>query len=72
MLSENDGNFDLLIEDDGKGFCVDAAPNEDQCHFGLSVMRERAERISGELSIESSTDEGTRVRLIFPLETEAV
>lgn len=59
------GQYTVLIEDDGYGMStpVDGLPGE---HIGISVMRERAERLPGELSIESEPGEGTRVVLTFP------
>lgn len=57
----------VLIEDDGVGF--DATPREIGMgeHIGLSVMRERAARIHGKLTVESDPSEGTRVRVVFPI-----
>ena len=31
----------------------------------MTIMRERAERIGGELKIESDPNEGTRIHLVF-------
>ena len=56
----------VLIEDDGQGIEeneIDAEPGE---HIGLSVMKERANAINGELQIESEPGEGTRVLLHVP------
>ncbi len=69
ILLTNDSRaeiYTLLIEDDGEGIAPvsEALPGE---HIGLSVMRERAERLPGELSIESEPGEGTRIVLSFPL-----
>ena len=60
------GVYSLLIEDDGEGMAPVsvALPGE---HIGLSVMRERAERLPGELLIESEPGEGTRIVLTFPI-----
>lgn len=55
--------FHLLIEDDGMGINAeinDAVPGE---HVGLTIMRERAQRIGAELTIESDPGEGTRIEL---------
>lgn len=68
ILLNNDsrGAYTLLIEDDGEGMVPmpEALPGE---HIGLSVMRERAARLPGELTIESEPGEGTRIVLTFPL-----
>jgi two-component system nitrate/nitrite sensor histidine kinase NarX len=62
------GTYTLLIEDDGEGMApvLEALPGE---HIGLSVMRERAQRLPGELAIESEPGEGTRIVLTFPIAT---
>jgi two-component system nitrate/nitrite sensor histidine kinase NarX len=66
LLSGGDeGRFEVLVEDDGQGIqnrVLDDAPGE---HIGLSIMRERAARLGGELTIESEPGEGTRVELQF-------
>ncbi|MFB6260330.1 MAG: GAF domain-containing protein, partial [Thiohalorhabdaceae bacterium] len=58
--------LDFLIEDDGAGMDVAAVDGDERAHFGLSIMRERAARLNGQLEIESDPGEGTRVTLSFP------
>jgi len=56
----------VTIEDDGQGIeelKTEKVPGE---HIGLSVMKERADAIDGELQIESEPGEGTRVLLHVP------
>ena len=55
----------LIIEDDGAGMSADDFNKDSDNHFGLSIMRERAEAIGAELSIESEPGEGTRVLLEY-------
>jgi two-component system nitrate/nitrite sensor histidine kinase NarX len=65
LRGADDGHFNVLVEDDGQGIqtkVLDDAPGE---HIGLSIMRERAARLGGELTIESEPGEGTRVELQF-------
>jgi two-component system nitrate/nitrite sensor histidine kinase NarX len=52
----------ILIEDDGIGINDQAfgSPGE---HIGLTIMRERAARLGGELKVESEPGEGTRIVL---------
>ncbi|HCU53285.1 MAG TPA: histidine kinase [Gammaproteobacteria bacterium] len=54
----------LLIEDDGLGINPSAPPQRGE-HIGLAIMRERAERLNGNLQIESEPGEGTRISLTF-------
>ena len=63
--NEQSGDYRVLIEDDGKGietYTMEAKPGE---HVGLTIMQERAQRINGELTIDSEPGEGTRVELEF-------
>lgn len=56
----------LRISDDGVGF--DPAAAAAAGHFGLNVMRARAERIGGTLSITSGARAGTCVEARWPIE----
>jgi two-component system nitrate/nitrite sensor histidine kinase NarX len=62
------GEYTLLIEDDGVGFSArrqaEARPGE---HIGLSILEERARRIGAVIDIESEPGEGTRVEVRFAL-----
>ncbi len=64
MLNNEDDFYTVLIEDDGLGMAEVTAgiPGE---HVGLAIMQERAERLPGQLVIESEPDEGTRIVLMF-------
>jgi signal transduction histidine kinase len=53
----------LEISDDGRGFDVTASHPG---HFGLESMRGRAAAIDGDLTIASSADGGTVVRVEVP------
>jgi two-component system nitrate/nitrite sensor histidine kinase NarX len=62
------GPVTAIVEDDGKGFAVIA---EQPSHYGLSVMRERAASLGGDLTISARPEGGTRVCLIFVPESSA-
>lgn len=53
------GDLWLMIGDDGDGFDVDGATGG----FGLTSMRERAERLGGRLTVTSRPGEGTIVEI---------
>lgn len=52
----------LMVEDDGVGFDVDAAPGVEEGHFGLAFMRQRAQHLGGALTVDSRPHHGTAVR----------
>ncbi len=54
------------IADDGKGFYVADVIKDDR-HFGLSLMKERAEILNGTISISSSDKDGTKIHIEIPL-----
>jgi signal transduction histidine kinase/ligand-binding sensor domain-containing protein len=56
----------LRIFDNGSGITPDILHRGKQGHFGLQSMRERAERIMGKFSVESSVGSGTVVTLTVP------
>jgi signal transduction histidine kinase len=53
----------LIIADDGRGFDVEAGSPEG--HFGLAMMKERAQVTGGDLSLESTPGEGSTVTAEF-------
>ena len=57
----------LRIKDDGHGFEQDGVFASRGGHFGLLGMRERAERLGGELHLDSHPGEGTEVEVQVPL-----
>lgn len=65
MSSTTEGHCSVLVEDDGIGLSERRKPNSVTGeHIGMSIMNERAERINGEIMIESEGD-GTLVQLSF-------
>lgn len=56
--------LELRIEDNGKGFTPSGSTK--MGHQGLANIRDRAERIGGDLAIESEAGRGTRVTVRIP------
>lgn len=69
-IARHNGNLVVTVRDDGQGFDVDRVKRSyDQCgRLGLLNMRERAEMLHGEFSIESAVGQGTLAKLIVPLQ----
>ncbi|MDN2483689.1 nitrate/nitrite two-component system sensor histidine kinase NarQ [Vibrio agarivorans] len=64
--SEEQGDIVVSVADNGIGFSDGEAKIN---HYGMSIMRERAERLNGQLTVNSQHDSGTEVRLVFSLGT---
>jgi len=64
-----DGQLELTVSDDGSGFELEPdQAGQPRTHFGLSIMRERAESIGADFHIESRPQAGAciTIRLTVP------
>ena len=68
-LQQTNGRVVLAIEDNGVGFDVSAVPPGEE-HMGLTSIRERTEMLKGDLKVESSPGEGTRITVDIPAEVK--
>ena len=68
QLTRQGDELHLEVRDDGKGFSTDNWRMRALAagHVGLAGLYERAELAGGQMTIESSADEGTVVRCILP------
>jgi signal transduction histidine kinase len=64
VLRQIPQQFELELQDDGQGFCVEEANTGG---IGLASMHERAERIMAALEIDSTPGKGTVIRVRLPL-----
>lgn len=66
----NDEELALVVDDDGRGFDV-AAKSEGTRGLGITGMMERASYMGATVLIQSTIGEGTRVRAIVPVASDA-
>lgn len=57
------GYYIFTIEDNGRGASTFSAI---EGHYGLMIMRERAQKIGGTIKFDSHAGQGTHVQLFFP------
>jgi nitrate/nitrite-specific signal transduction histidine kinase len=57
----------ISIDDNGKGFDPDEIVRNGKNHYGLQIMRERAETIGGTLELKSQPGQGTRIIVQVPV-----
>jgi two-component system nitrate/nitrite sensor histidine kinase NarX len=66
-LEPRGAGYEVVIADDGVGMAADPNTERGEAgHYGIAIMRERASRLGGELTLDSTPGGGTRVRLYFP------
>lgn len=71
VSKEKDNTVNVLVEDDGIGIAKSCfIGHEEEVsgeHFGISVMKDRANQMNARLDIESEPGEGVRIKLNIPL-----
>ena len=68
-LNANGKNWQLMVEDDGRGFDFSGRLSQaelDQARKGPVVIKERVRLIDGELTIESNPGRGARLEITVP------
>lgn len=63
---ENHDDFIMTIQDNGRGFDLNALNLLSGSHVGLGIMRERALRIRAQFDLQSKPNCGTQIQLILP------
>ena len=71
VSKEKDNTVNVLVEDDGIGIAKSCfIGHEEEVsgeHFGISVMKDRANQMNARLDIESEPGEGVRIKLNIPI-----
>lgn len=62
---QNERDFSIYVQDDGRGFSHHDQQQRTEQQVGLNIMRERASRLGGQLSVESTPGRGTRISLLL-------
>ena len=58
----------IIVKDDGVGFDFIEEKADVKDHFGLQMMRERAEAIDSKITLTSQPGEGTEIRVCVPID----
>lgn len=69
LIGHSGSNLYITVADEGQGFNAKAAyeKKESESGWGLFSIRERLSLFGGQLKIESTPQEGSRVTILFPL-----
>jgi signal transduction histidine kinase len=66
LLTEDEEEFVVRVQDDGKGFSPDEGISVRPGHLGLPAMRERVQAAGGSLKVHSAPGAGTTVEVRVP------
>jgi signal transduction histidine kinase/ligand-binding sensor domain-containing protein len=66
QLRYQEAGLVLAVKDDGRGFDAERAVPLAVGHYGLTGMRERAERIGGRMTLTSAPGQGTELSIFVP------
>lgn len=64
-LTQSSTGYEAKLRDNGVGFSLSSA--EGSGHYGLKGMRERIQKIGGELMIDTAPGNGTEISIAIPL-----
>jgi two-component system NarL family sensor kinase len=65
-LVTSPGEIRLQVEDDGKGFDLEAIQRDGETGFGLKGMNERAHLLGGHIEVFSRPGQGAQIEVIVP------
>ena len=65
QLSKNESFISITVEDDGKGFDVNAIKNKDG--IGLNSMQQRITLLGGTMDIDAAIGKGTAINIELPI-----
>jgi signal transduction histidine kinase len=65
IVHRSSGRLRVVVEDDGRGF--EPVRPSDSTRMGLATLRERAQLLGGQLTVESSPGKGTTIAVTIPL-----
>ena len=71
LITQTGDYLEMTVTDDGRGFDLERAMGTDNVlsGFGINSMRERIEICDGCFDIRTREGEGTRIRVLLPVET---
>ena len=67
LFTDHGDEVQVIISDEGQGFDLAVVDDEQlQDHFGLTIMRERADKVGGSLHVRSKLGDGTQIIVRMP------
>ncbi|HQR12445.1 MAG TPA: histidine kinase [Casimicrobiaceae bacterium] len=69
VIDRRGDEYAIVVEDDGIGIAdsAETGSRENSGHYGIAIMRERAHRLGGKITLIRAAGNGTRLELTFPV-----
>ena len=67
-LRNTESAVEMIVKDDGKGFELQELEKNPPGYHGLTIIKERAEGLGGNLFITSAPGQGTEIKVRLPVE----
>lgn len=67
-----DSTICISVHDNGRGFDFEENDHKGTYHFGLEMMRERAETVGGKIRMQSQPGQGTEIFVCVPINNKSV
>ena len=61
--------YEILIQDNGKGFTMEEAEDKANSHFGLALIHEGVNLLNGTIHVSSAIGRGTTIDIKIPLDS---
>ncbi len=72
ILMRHENEITLILEDNGKGFDMDALEERSTPPLGIIGMKERVALVGGDLTVVSHSGHGTTIRVRIPVDKETL
>lgn len=61
--------YNIVIQDNGKGFSMEQAENKSNNHFGMALIHEGVELLDGTIHVNSVMGKGTTIEITIPTDS---
>ncbi len=65
---KSEDQYEIIIQDNGKGFTMEEAEDKADSHFGLALIHEGVGLLDGTIYISSAIHQGTKIDIKIPLD----
>lgn len=66
---KNNDKYDIIIQDNGKGFTMEEAEDKADSHFGLALIHEGVGLLDGTIHVSSIVGKGTTIEIMIPADS---